>query len=179
VALNKRERGLLIVTGCAVFATINYLWLVPQMRSWDDVQQTLQQRKAQVALMERALENFPQWQAEYAALRQQVRETSDVPASSTEVLKKIEDIAAISGVVVSNRRPRAPIERDVYREFPVDCKVEATIESLTKFLFALQTSSGFMNVEQLSVTPSAGAQGVLNADIVIRALAGKSERTAT
>ena len=93
------------------------------------------------------------------------------------MLKKVEEVGAQAGVVISQRRELPKTDRGVYRELPVQCRVEATTESLVKFLYALRTGSGFVSVEQMQVVTQGNNSSVLRCDFVIHALAGKSEKT--
>jgi len=68
-------------------------------------------------------------------------------------------------------------DKGVYRVLPVQCTVEATTESLVKFLFALQTGAGFMSVEQLTLSPRPENPGILRCEIQVRALSVKQGST--
>jgi Tfp pilus assembly protein PilO len=93
---------------------------------------------------------------------------------TSDVLKKIEEVATSSGVQITSRRTLMEEDKGVYRVLPVQCAVEATTDSLVKFLFALQTGAGFMSVEQLQVSPRPENTGILRCDIQVRALAAKA-----
>ena len=66
------------------------------------------------------------------------------------------------------------VEKDVYRELPVQCTFEATIDSLVKFLHGIQSGAGFMSVEQLQVAGRPDNPSILRCDIHVRALASKT-----
>jgi len=76
-------------------------------------------------------------------------------------------------VQISSSRPMLEEDKGVYRVLPEQLAVEATTDSLVRFLFALQTAAGFVSVEQLQITPRTENQGILRCDIQVRALAAK------
>ena len=118
----------------------------------------------------------PGWRADYENLQRQFGQKMEQFAQMSDVLKKIEQVAAAAGARIEQQRPLTAVERDVYRELPVQSRIEATTDSLVKFLFALRTGSGFINVEQLQIAPKPDNPTILRCDILIQALAAKSER---
>jgi len=174
MALNRRERTLLIVTASVLVVGANYFLLLPLKRTWSATGRDLATARRELDAVHATLERAPQWTVEYGQLRASLGERSEKFTTSADVLRRIEEVSKTAGVVISSRRPLRDEDRGVYRELPVSCTIEATTESLVRFLYALQTGSGFMNVEQLQVTGRADNPAVLRCDIQIRALTGKT-----
>jgi len=63
-------------------------------------------------------------------------------AQPSDVLKKLEEVGAAAGILISSRQPLLAVDKDNYRELPVKCRFEATTESLVKFLYGLQRVPG-------------------------------------
>lgn len=178
MALSKRERGLFLVTIAVVVVVAQYLavtWFLPTWRSLSGRLFTVRQ---ELAIYRDHIARRPQWQTEYDALRGQVGERITQIEEMTDVLKKIEEIGQLAGVVITQRTPLPENDRGSYRELPVQCRLEATTESLVRFLYALRSSAGFVNVEQLQVQPQPNNASVLRCDILIHSLSGKT-RTVT
>ncbi len=175
MALNKRERMLLIVTIAVLFVTSQYLLLAKLLPAWRLLNRDLFTERREVEAYQARIARMPQWQAEYDQLRTQVGAKLTQFGENVDMLKKIEEVGANAGVIITQRKELLSNDRGSYRELPVQCKLDATTESLVKFLYALRTSSGFVNVDSLQVQPQAGNAGILRCDIVIRALAGKAK----
>lgn len=173
--ISKRERTLLVSTITLIVLGLNYLLILPLIRVWSSDGRQLRNQRRELAAIRAAIQRQPQWQAEYDELSQNLGQRAESFRHTSDVLKRIEEVGGASGVLISARRPLPVVEKDVYRELPVHCTIEATIESLTKFLYALRTSSGFMSVEQLQVTPRPENPAILRCEIQVRALAGKAE----
>ncbi|HUK83545.1 MAG TPA: type II secretion system protein GspM [Verrucomicrobiae bacterium] len=178
MALNKRERILLNITITAIVLGANYLLIAPLVGKWKTFGGTLSTRRHELAAMTATIQREPEWHQQYDQLRQNLNKQSVSFEQTSDVLKKINEVGASSGILIQQIRPIGqPVEKDVYRELPVQCTFESTTESLVKFLYGLQTSSGFVSVEELRITPRADNNSILRCDIQIRALAAKAEAT--
>jgi len=179
MALNKRERVLLFVTIGVIAVGGNFLLLSPLKRRWDAVNSGLRTQRRELASMKATIQRAPEWRRNYDELRQGLGQRTERFEQISDVLKKIDGVAGNSGILMQTKQSLAVVDKGVYREWPVKCRFEATIESLQKFLCGLQTSSGLMSVEQFQVTARADNPSILRCDIQIKALAGKSEGPAS
>jgi hypothetical protein len=174
MALNKRERLLLVLTISVLVVGGTVFLVVPLIRRWNSVRGDLLNQRRELAAIQATLERAPQWKVDYQELQQRLGQRSEKFTTKVDVLKRIEEIAAANNVIISTRRELLEVDKGLYRELPVAFSFEATTESLVRFLYALQTGSGFMNVEQLQVGGRADNPAILRCDIQIRALAGKT-----
>lgn len=174
MALNKRERTLLVATIAILVIGGGYFLVVPLARSWGRVSRELRDQRRELAAINATRERAAQWAVEYQDLQQSLGHRSEKFTTNLDVMKRIEEIASTTGVLISTRRELLEVDKGLYRELPVACTLEATTESLVRFLYALQTGSGFMNVEQLQVSGRTDNPAILRCDIQIRALAGKT-----
>jgi Tfp pilus assembly protein PilO len=172
--ITKRERRILVITITAIVLGVNYLLILPLVRSWGDTGRKLSRQQRELSAMKATIEHIPQWQKEYDELKRNLGQQSERFEHTSDVVKKIEQIRSSTGVIVNSVRQLPEEDKGVYRVLPVQCTIEATTEPLVKFLFALQTGAGLMSVEQLRITPKAENPSILRCDIQVRALAGKS-----
>lgn len=178
MALNKRERSLLIMTITVIVVVANYLPIAPLMRHWESLTSELGNKRRELEGMNAYVHRRDEWQQQYDELRKGVNQAGRFESTS-DVMKKIEEVGTAAGVLITSRRPMAEVDKVVYRELPVQCTFEATTDSLVKFLHSLQTESGFVRVDQLGVSPKPENQSILRCDIQVRALSGKSEASAS
>ena len=175
MALNKRERILLNITITAVVLGANYLLITPLVGKWRASGVTLGARRHELASMTTTIQHEPEWHQQYDQLRKNLSNQSVRFEQMSDVLKKIDELKDSSGILMQQALPGNAVDKDVYRELPVRCTFESTTESLVKFLYGLQTGSGFVSVEELKITPRADKPSILRCDIQIRALSGKGE----
>jgi Tfp pilus assembly protein PilO len=175
--ITKRERGLLGLTVTVITLGINYLLVIPLLRSWRETGNKFATQQRELGLIQATIQHEAQWRKEYDQLKRSLGEHTESFQETSDVLKKIEEVATGSGVQITSRRTLVEEDKGVYRVLPVQCAVEATTDSLVKFLFALQTGAGFVSVEQLQVSPRPENTGILRCDIQVRALAVKGGAT--
>jgi Tfp pilus assembly protein PilO len=175
MALSKREQKLLTATVVILAVGASYAILAPLLKGWGRAGRSLTAQRRELGVMKSIVQRQPAWEEEYAQLRASLNQAPQRFNAASDVLKKIEEVGAGSGVIISARRSRKEEDRGVYMELPVDCTVEATTESLVRFLYALQTAAGFMRVEQLQVSPKPDNPALLRCDIQVRALSVKAE----
>jgi len=174
MALNKRERTLLAVTVTFVVLGGSYLLLSPLAKKYGDLRLKTVAAQQNLETIKATLARAPGWQEEYNKLRQSLGEKTERFQQTSDVLKKLEEEGASSGILIKERRAMPAEDKGVYRELPVVCRFESTIESLVKFLYGLQTSAGFISVQELQVTGQPDNPSILRCDIKIQVLAGKS-----
>jgi Tfp pilus assembly protein PilO len=170
---------LFAITITVVAVVINYMLVNPLVRSWQNTGAALKTQQQQLALIEVTIQHEPQWREQYDELRQSLGQRTESFQKVSDVEKKILEVATSAGVQLTSKTSMTEEDKGVYRVLPERCSVEATTDSLVKFLFALQTGAGFMSVEQLQISPRPENPGILRCDIQVRALAAKQGRTAS
>ncbi len=176
--LNKREQNLLWMVLLLAFGFGNWLLILPLVRSWRDVQSKIGMQQMLRDGMQGVLDrDAPQWRTEYAKLQENLGERASVFVTTADVLKKVEDVGQECGLSVPVKKTLPVIERDVFRELPVQCTIEGSLEGLVKFLHTLQTASGLITVDQIQIFPPRPQEpALLKCDLVVIALASKKEK---
>lgn len=177
MTLRRRERVLLVATVSIVVAGGTYLAYRPLLQSYGRLGATVQNQQRELARNRAIVQHLPEWQRNYDELRARLGQQMESFQQMSDVLKKIQEVAATSGVIINTSKPMEEKDRGAYRELPVQCRVEATTDSLVKFLFALRTGAGFVSVEKLDILSQPNSN-VLRCDLLIHALAGRAERPA-
>ncbi len=167
--ITNRERRVLAVTITAIVLGINYLLVIPLIHSWQEAGIKLKSQKALLAGMQATIQHKEEWRKEYEELKRGLGQQTVQFQYTSDVVKKIQEVATNSGVQINATRQMTEEEKGVYRVLPVQCTIEARTESLVKFLFALQTGAGFMSVEQLTISPRPENPGILRCEIQVRA----------
>jgi Tfp pilus assembly protein PilO len=175
MAINKRERNLLIATITLVVVGVNYFLVSFLVNKWRPLTNDLVNKRRELEGMQTTVAHQKEWQASYADLKRNLKQ-SQAFETSNDVLKKIQEVGKIAGILMQSSRSLRDEPKDVYRELPVQCTFEADVSSLVKFLYGVQSAAGFMTVENLSVTPKADNANILRCDIQVRALSLAGEK---
>jgi Tfp pilus assembly protein PilO len=176
MAIKKRERNLLIVTITLVVVGVNYFLGAYLVGKWRPLRGQLASKRRELESMQSTIAHKAEWQAGYENLIHKFKSSNQFETPS-DVLKKIEEVAKTSGVLMQTRRMLREETKDVYRELPVQCTFEADTPALVKFLYGVQTAAGFMTVENLTVTSKSDNSNILRCDIQVRALASAGEKS--
>src|SRR5438445_8455422 len=103
--ITKRERRLFAITATVVVIVINYMLVIPLVRSWKDTGARLKTEQQQLTVILATIQRGPQWRKQYDELRQSLGPRTESFQQISDVLKKIEEVATSSGVQVTSRRP--------------------------------------------------------------------------
>jgi Tfp pilus assembly protein PilO len=173
--LNKRERTLLVIVIAIIAVSLNYFLVVPLLRDYRALRSDLHRKSLElVGYRDIVEQRGPQWQAELDALRARLGEETGKQdfTTSADLLQRVEEIGSRAALNFTSRRTLPVVEKDFFRELSVQCTVEGSLESLVKFLVALQTSSGLISVEQIQIyPPRADNPNNLRSDLQVVALA--------
>lgn len=174
MAITKRERNLLATTITVIVLGVNFFVVRPLLRNWRSAGERLKTQRQELGSMKAVIDHEKQWQTQYDELKQSLGQRAESFQTGSDVGKKILDVAKTAGVQITSSRPMSEEDKGVYRVLPEQLAVEASTDSLVRFLFELQTAAGFVSVEQLQVTPRTENQNILRCDIQVRALAAKT-----
>lgn len=176
MALQKREKTLLAVTIAVVVIGGNYLLFTPLSNKWKQLNGDIKKEQELLEGMRATLAHAPEWQSQYERLQGKMGSGTEHFATPSDVVRKIDEVGTAAGVIMINRRQLTVVEKGEYKELPVQCSFEATIDSLVKFLQGVQKGSGFIIIDQLRIQPRPDSSGILRCDIQIRALESKTTR---
>ena len=90
------------------------------------------------------------------------------------LLKAIERIARKTSVHITNIRPRASKETELYKEFGFEVISEASLEGLLRFMYELQNAAELLRVKRSTLSLKAGKGKTLRAVFEISKLAVKT-----
>ena len=175
MAINKRERNLLIATITLVVVGVNYFLATYLVSKWQPLRGQLATKRRELEGMQATIAHKAEWQASFTDLRSNLKQAQAFETSN-DVLKKIQEVAKTSGILPQSSLSLREEPKDVYRELPVKCTFEATTDTLVRFLYEIQTAAGFMTVETLSVNTKADNSNILRGEVQVRALASAGDK---
>ncbi len=177
-AISKREKMFLVITILVVVGVLNVFLFSPLLRRWQRMNSDLSAKRRELTTVQATIDRAPDWHQSYEKMGRDLKQ-SERFESATDVIKKVDEVGGAAGVLTQSKRPLKEEEHEVYHEWAVQYYFESTVESLVKLLHGLQTTSGFMTVEQLNITSRPDNSGILRGDIQIRALAAKEGKAAS
>lgn len=150
---SQREKILIIAAAVVFFVVVTAILWGPLLRSWRSASNQHNARRQQMKLVEETLAQ----QAEIETRYEQYRKTLASRSGSTAVpdaLQKISALAARSGVNVRARTPQPQREQRGFTEVPIEYSLEASTETLVKFLYEVRVAQDLIDVTDLKIFPS-------------------------
>ncbi len=179
MSLKRSEKNLIAITvGLAVLLG-SYLLATSLAGRWQHLRRQVGDRERELAAMKTLIAHKSEWQREVQRLREGLGAPQQRFEQMSDLLKRLDEVSAASGLLIQSRRPLPVAERAAYRELAVQCSFEANTESLVRFLYALQTGAAFVDVEQLQVAPRPDNPQILRGEIQLRALTGPQGKAAS
>jgi Tfp pilus assembly protein PilO len=176
MAINKRERNLLVATVTLVVVGVNYFLGSYLIGKWQPLRSQLAAKQRELEGMQATVAHEAEWRNGYDTLKKNLKQAQAFETAN-DVQKKIQEEGKIAGILIQTARPLREEQKDVYRELPVQCTFEADTPALVRFLYGIQSAAGFMTVENLTVTAKADNSNILRCDIQVRALASAGEKS--
>jgi len=162
--LSRRDRGILAVTGVLLLYGLTAGWwfmsqedgVARARKNWEKARATRQKEA-------RLISQRAQWNADYEAEREKMPTFPEGESTDTYWLTRMDALAQANNVAISQRQGGKEEEVGDVLEQPIEVKNwEASLESLVKFVCALEKADGAMfDVRNLVIRPSSGHNGYL------------------
>ncbi len=144
--------------GLAVFW---YMYLIPMQTDIDGKESQLADLTQQVATAVQRQQALAQIKAESIELQARLDELKSVLPLEREtdiILRQVEQAARDSSLRILQFDPRQMIDQEVYSEWPIDMRVEATYHNMALFLDRIRQFPRIVNITGLQM--SSGGDGV-------------------
>jgi Tfp pilus assembly protein PilO len=152
--MSSRELGLLWATSVVTLFGLTYLLAQPSVKVWKELRATQAETERKIQATERLMSQGPQWEAKLADFRNKLPQYPPDKDVTADLLIRIEKLASANGLTLPSRDVEKESQKGDMHELAVNCKWEGKLESLVRFLFALQNEDAILDTSQLTVTPS-------------------------
>lgn len=154
MTLTRREWVLLLATGTVALFGVSILAGRSKVREWKDLRVERAELRRQVQRDRALIATRPQWDAQLALLSTQVPQFAANAKVDIHWLSVMDNLASKNGVKILAREVGKEKRSGNIYELPIECREWAgTLESLTRFLFEMQTEGAMLDVRQLLVRP--------------------------
>ncbi len=177
--ITSREAVLSWVVGMLLLGSISYWVAAPKLKVWKETRESRQRLTERIALLERLVQQQGTWSQRLDVLKTKlVRYAADQDVTA-DYLKILERVAQDSLLNLEQRRPQSEKRHgDLYR-LAIDCTWEGKLESLVRFLYALDQEEVAMDVEELTVSLVPSGQGRMKGTFTLMCIYGRAAMPAT
>lgn len=167
MTLSPREMVLAVVTGLVALAAGTWYFGAPALESLSEARDQLRKTQDEIRLARRLIEQRPEWESRYTALRARIPQYAATDPVTADMLRTLKRLADESGVSISRMEPDRERTTGDLSEVAIDCSWESELEPLVRFLYAVQTHPAMLDVRQLTVTPAQGSAGRMRGNVTI------------
>ncbi len=162
--LTSRELVLSGITAMVVLIGLSYWFGKPRLDNWRELGANREAVERRVQLAERVIGQKGYWDERLDALRGKVSVYPPDKDATADYLRILERVAKANNVNLVRRRARKEKSFGNLYELGIDCTWEAGLESLTRFMHALELENVTMNIDDLTIALVSGSKGKLKGD---------------
>ena len=150
--LTVRELILAWLTGVVLlFLPTWYFFAAPRLAEARDKRDKQAATTADLATERRMMDQKGVWQAKIAESLKSLTAYPDAQDVTADMLIKVEGLANQNTLTLTRREPQKEKRHGDIGTLDIKCNWEGTLESLIRFLFALQQDHGMLDVSQLYI----------------------------
>ena len=151
-SVSKREKYIIVITLLVVALSIIYSFVIePLHKEYARLKQEVVIKQAHLAKNLRLMKEKDIVKEEFKKYGQELKIKGSDEEEMASVLSEIEKIGNSTGVYLSDVKPQKIKDRDFYKIMLVEIKFQASIQTLTKFIYELQNSALLLKVSRLQV----------------------------
>lgn len=164
---SKEKLGLTIAFAFLALASLDRLLISPVKARFNALNQQIRISEKQLGSDMRNLNQKKVISEEYEQYLPYIRRSGSDEEEVAKILGEIESLARKSSVYLVDMKPRKPREINFYKEYTVEIEAEGYMESLTSFIYQLNTSSQLLRVETLRLNLTKSGANILSASMLI------------
>lgn len=165
-----KEKALIATIAVVLmYALAGVTWFVYADGAWKKAAKTYERTTQTFEKEERLISQKRKWNDAYESEKAAMPMFADGQATDTTWLRKVEEIAKANNVLITQSTYGKEIEAGDVLELPIEVRnMEASLESLVKFMHALETSTeGMFDIKELNVQPNKSKKGYLKGSMSI------------
>ncbi|HWR43643.1 type 4a pilus biogenesis protein PilO [Sporomusa sp.] len=153
--LGLKQKAIILGVGLVAAAILIYFWIIaPQRQHINTLLAQYQTERQRIQTIEVYAQKHPdpgQHVREVDLKVAQVEAKLPNQPEIGEFLKEVEQAAKISGVRLSEIKPSAPVNKNGYREIPVEIQIRGSFNSLLEFMNKIENSQRFNSTSNANI----------------------------
>lgn len=150
--LSTREKLTFILTaGVIVFAVVFKFFLGPLLDRNELLNKEISITKAKLQKYMTLLAQKDYLKARFGKYAAEAAPQGQQGAPTISALSELQSLAKSSGVLLADVRPQASKQQNLYKETPIDIRVEGDIAALTKFIYAMENPLSLFKIRKLQI----------------------------
>jgi hypothetical protein len=165
--VSKRELSLMLITATAGAIGLSFWIGDPLVKDWRAAGEIRAKLEGEKSVNQRLIDQRGRWQEDFAALRNAIPKHPPEKAVTAEMLKTIKKMADEHRLALSRLEPEKEETVGDLWEVAIDCAWEGDLESIVRFLYAVQMQGATLDIRQMTIAPAQGSPGKLKGTFTI------------
>lgn len=166
--LSNREKAIFYVCLIVVIGILFYVTIAePMINDWDRTKKEIVKKKIELERYGKKAKKDNETMEQIKPVIEKAKWQVPRAEFQSVLLAKVEGMAKDSGIKIVNMKFLSDKEFDFYRELSTEVKIECSLGSLTKFLWALQNMPQILDVRKLELKPKDKESKVLQGELLI------------
>ncbi len=164
---SRKETSIIVLALFVLLIGLSYLIGMPLLAEWEKSgrlrEKTIKANdEARALINERA-----NWETELTALRGRLPKYRPDQPVTAELLKTIKRTADEHQISISRMEPDKEQKVGDLSEVAIDCMWDGTLDSIVRFLYAVQGQGAILDIRQLTISPAQGVAGRLKGNFTV------------
>lgn len=166
--LSKREKiGAYLSAAFLLAVFLDNLVIKPISARVKVLNMEIKTSEAQLSRYLRNLNRKDEVLKEYQKYIKYVKNGGSDEEETAKILGEIEALARKSSLTLADMKPRTPRAIGFYKEYTVEIEVEGSMDSITNFLYQLNTSSQLLRTEKVRLYPKKKGSSAIKGLILV------------
>lgn len=166
--LSRREKAIFYICLTVAAGILFYVTIAePMINDWDRTKKEIVKKKIELERYGKKAKKDNEIMEQIKPVIEKVKWQVPRAEFQSVLLARVEGMAKDSGIKIVNMKFLSDKEFDFYRELSTEVKIECSLGSLTKFLWALQNMPQILDVRKLELKPKDKESKVLQGELLI------------
>ena len=152
--LSKREKFVLAITVTAIILSLTYNFILkPYLRVAGILEKDIAQHKAKLLGASHYLQKKTAIEKDFQDALGNLKRQEGVSGEQqiARILVELENLGNLSGIRITDIKPKPMRTYDFYSEFIIEIKFEAELREAAKFIYEIQQSKEILKIEKLQL----------------------------
>lgn len=159
--LSTREAVLGVATLAVGLGALTWWGGGAKLKTWHELTRARETLQSKMTIAGKLMARRPQVEARLTELLKDLPRHAPEKDVTAELLKTLETTASENNLTLTRREPEKERAAGELYEVAINCNWEGSLDSLVRFLFAIQSRGAVIDVRQLQVSPArSGGSGL-------------------
>jgi Tfp pilus assembly protein PilO len=165
--MSTRESILAVATLAVGLGALTWWGAGSRTAQWTEIGRSIETFRSRKQMAERLVGRRAEIEGRLDALLRDLPRHPPEKDVTADLLKLIETTAAEQGLTLTRREPeREKTAGEIY-EVAINCNWEGTLDSVTRFLYSVQTKGAVLEVRQMTIAAGRSGSGALSGNFSI------------